>query len=130
MKFNPDHFRDFIREKFTEFRGQSLASLNDFARSMNVSSQVMSNWWSGKLKRRPAPDMVDLLIEKFGDEAYDALGMPVPGLSPKNSIVYLQASKEITREVRERNLDPEDPAFASLVSEVFEKYGVKVQRTD
>lgn len=82
------------------------------------------------MKRRPAPEMCDLLIEKFGDEAYDALGLPVPGLSPKNSIVYVQASRELMREVRERNLDPEDPAFASLVSEVFERYGVKVQRTD
>lgn len=127
------NFSEWITKKYIEWRGDAVGnkrSISDFARTIGISQPLLSKWMASDGSVPTSPKAINRLVDFFGDEVYEVLGLPVPGLSPKNSIVYVQASRELMREVRERDLDPEDPAFASLVSEVFERYGVKVQRTD
>jgi hypothetical protein len=130
MKFDPDIFTNFIRSEFALFRGEGLASLNDFGKTIPVSSQVISNWWNGKLKQRPSPLMCDLLISKWGEKAYLALGLPIPGITPENSAVSLSGLREILHIANERGISEDDPEFVHLAREVFAKYDVKVEESD
>jgi hypothetical protein len=78
MDFDPQFFRDFIRDKFAEWRGKGRETLVDYAKYIGVSQQVISNWYNGGLKQRPNPKLYSLLIAKYGVEVYDVLGIPRP----------------------------------------------------
>lgn len=76
MEFDPKRFRDFIRDKFAEWRGKGRGTLGEYATYLRISPQNLSNWYNGKFKRRPTADTYLLLIEKYGPEVYDILGLP------------------------------------------------------
>ncbi|MBA4420239.1 MAG: hypothetical protein C0391_03755 [Anaerolinea sp.] len=130
MKFEPLLFKEFVEQKFSDWRGKRLSSLNEFGKFLGVSSQVISNWYNGKLKQPPAFDQCKLLIEKYGFEAYEVLGLPVPGLSPENSSLLLAASRELNRSSKELGIDIDDPEFVKVFTEVFSRFGLKVNIMD
>ena len=130
MKFDPLLFKEFIEQKFSDWRGKRLSSLNEFGKFIGVSSQVISNWYNGKLKQPPAIDQCNLLIDIYGYEAYEVLGLSVPGLSPENSSLLLEASRELNRSAKDLGIDIDDPEFAKVFAEVFARYGIKVEIMD
>jgi transcriptional regulator with XRE-family HTH domain len=103
MEFDPTEFRDFIRDKFAEWRGKGRDTLVDFAAYIGVSQQLMSNWYNGNFKRPPTADSYKLLISKYGIEVYDVLGIPRPSEEDVLSALppeYASAVKSALDEVR------------------------------
>lgn len=78
VDFDSIKFRDFIRDKFAEWRGKGMGSLGEYAAYLGVSQQNMSNWYNGKFKRRPEGETLVLLIKKYGVEVYDVMALPRP----------------------------------------------------
>lgn len=128
MEFDPLGFQNWIQEKFAEWRGKRRESLADFARFLGVSPQVMSNWWNGSLKERPDPKQYNLLILKFGDEAFNVLGIPKPHNSTFDSLVT--DFKEVMAEIKSikenngtENASPEElEKINNMLSNLVGKY--------
>lgn len=96
MDFDPLLFQKWVQEKFAEWRGIKRVPLAAFARYIGVSAQVMNNWWNGVLKDRPDPKQYQLLIQKFGVEVYDILGIP----RPSEADVLAMLPDEVSGELR------------------------------
>lgn len=141
VEFDPNIFRDFIRQKFMEWRGNGLDSLGDFARYIGTSQQNVSNWYNGRLKERPNPRLYGLLISKYGTEVYDALGLPRPphGDLPLRTIDISQlpreladrltsALSEIQSATSSSGIDPESEEGARIASSILSKHGLTLTR--
>jgi len=132
MDFDPKKWQRFIRAKFVEWRGESRASLSDFATQCQVSPQVMSNWYLGKLKRRPSPDTYIPLINQYGMEVYDSLDLPVPETNPLDQLPSELRSRlttamlEIAHEINVRSLDIDSPEAEEISRSILKKYGFTV----
>lgn len=128
MEFDPIKFRDFIRDKFADWRGKGRGSLADYAKFIGISQQVASNWYNGKLKRPPDVVTYNLLIEKYGDEVYDVLGIVRPEKSTFDSIVSdLQELSAAIKSIKSNNgtvnATPEDiEKINSMLSKFSDKY--------
>jgi len=132
MDFDPIRWQRFIQAKFVEWRGETRSSLSDFAAQCRVSPQVMSNWYLGKLKRRPSADTYVPLIDLYGIEVYEALDMPLPETNPLDQLPpdlrtrLTKAMLEIAHELNARSLDTESPEAAAIARAVLSKYGFTV----
>jgi transcriptional regulator with XRE-family HTH domain len=71
-------FPDFLETKYLEWQLKEMGrkTIVQFAAYIGVSQPILSMWMSGK--KRPGIDNIKLLAEIFGDEVYDALGLPRP----------------------------------------------------
>jgi transcriptional regulator with XRE-family HTH domain len=127
-------FAEWITKKYLEYRGDAIGnsrSITDFAKLLGISQPLLSQWMMKKNGKTPeSARTITQLVNYFGVEAYEALGLPVPGLSPENSVVYLSGLRELTRVANERGVSPDDPEFTHLAKEVFAKYDVKVEEID
>ena len=126
-------FSDWITKKFIEWRGNKIGnsgSISEFAKQFNASHQIVSEWMKKDGKVPTSSKYINALVDMYGVEVYEVLGLTVPGLPPENSDLLLSATSELTKIAKERDLDPEDPAFVELFVEVFSRYGINVQRTD
>lgn len=129
VDFDAIRFRDFIRDKFAEWRGKGRGSLSDFAAFIGISHQNMSKWYNGNFKRRPEGDSVVLLINKYGIGVYDALGLPRPSeddvfskLPPELSASVKSALEEIESlglNTGKKNASPEE---LEKIKEIFLKH--------
>lgn len=136
MDFDPNKWRRFIEAKFVEWRGETRSSLSDFALECKVSPQVMSNWYLGKLKRRPLPDTYLPLIDFYGIEVYEALNLPIPENNPLDQLPpeyrerLTTAVLEIAHELNARSLDSESPEAEEISRKILSKYGFTVNSVD
>lgn len=108
VEYDPIVFRDFIRDKFAEWRGKGRETLVDFATYIGVSQQAMSNWYNGKFKRPPSAESLNLLIMKYGVEVYDVAGIPRPSEEDVLSVLppeYASAVKAALDEVRSSGIN-------------------------
>ena len=71
-------FRQFLQLKFLEWQQQSggRKKVWEFAEWIGVSQSTISMWWNGK--RLPEGENITKLVDKFGMEVYDVLGLPRP----------------------------------------------------
>lgn len=126
-------FSDWITEKFLEWRGDRIgqsASIAEFAKLFCTSQQLMSEWMKKSGKRPTSAKYINNLVEVYGIEVYEALGLNIPGLSPINTERLLAASKELTMIANDRDLEVSDPEFTKLFVEVFSRNGITVQEID
>ena len=130
MEFNSKRFVNWLQDKYVLWRGSSRASLTAYAEYLDLSPQLLSNWWNGRLTRRPDPRSYNKLVKVYGTEVYEVLGLTLPGISVSNSEDFFAATKELMKTAKSRGLDPESPAFEDLFSEVFAKHGIKVTKVD
>ena len=129
MDFVPERFRDYVREKFADWRGKGRDTLVDYAAYIGVSQQVMSNWYNGKLKRRPDPETYGRLVEKYRYEVYDYLCLPRPESSSSKIPPALRAQidsavAELTSKITAKGMDPESPAAIAIALEVLARHGL------
>jgi transcriptional regulator with XRE-family HTH domain len=71
-------FPEFLEKKYLEWQLKEgeRKTIVQFAAYIGVSQPILSMWMSGK--KRPGMENIKLLAEIFGDEVYDALGLPRP----------------------------------------------------
>ncbi len=121
------NFKAWINKLFFDWRGESRKSVSDFARELKVSQQVMNGWLNyGSI---PSNKNLFTLADKF-PEVYDVLGLPRPDLSPVNSRLLLEASRDLSLSIKEAGIDINSAAFEKLAIEIFSRHGIKLERTD
>lgn len=137
MDFDPKKWQQFIQAEFVLWRGGSRSSLSDFALYCKTSPQVMSNWYLGKLKRRPSPDTYIPLVSIFGvTKVYSALDLPLPELNPLDQLPsemrsrFTTAMLEIAHELNARSLDTESPEAEEISRSILSKFGFTVRSVD
>jgi transcriptional regulator with XRE-family HTH domain len=71
-------FPEYIERKYLEWQNNQgkRKSIDDFAVYIGISQPTLSMWMSGK--RAPGIKTINLLADIFGNEVYDALGLPRP----------------------------------------------------
>lgn len=125
-------FTEWINEKYKEYRGDSFGhdkSVTEFAKEIGIEQSLMSQWMRPKGNKAKIPsskDNIAKLVNFFGYEAYEALGLPVPGLSHENSKLLFEAAKELSRSSKDLGIDIDDPSFINLFTEVFGRHGIRV----
>ena len=79
-------FPEYLVSKFLEWqhRQGKRQTIADFANYLGASQSIVSYWMNGS--RKPNQTNIQLLARTFGDEVYDALGLP----RPDENLSYLQ----------------------------------------
>lgn len=75
-------FSDWLTRKYVSWRGEATGhdrSISEFAEWVGVSQPLMSAWMKQKGKTPRSPKTINKLVEKFGGEVYDVLGLASPG---------------------------------------------------
>jgi len=134
-EFDPVRFTKWINEKFEETRdGNIRYKMADFARFLGIEYSTISIWLLGKLTNRPSYEMCNVLIEKFGFDAYEPLGIEPPsksefvsGFPPGTDVEALfSAVEEIREEGLYKGKAKTSPEDVKRIREVFAKYGVNL----
>ena len=77
---NTVKFGEWITKKYIQWRGDAVGherTITDFAQELGVSQPLLSQWMAGdKIPR--SRNSISQLVKMFGNEAYIALGLPVP----------------------------------------------------
>lgn len=84
-----DTFQKWITEKYIEWRGKTRRNISDFAVYLGVSQPTVSAWINGTRGAPTSKRIINILINKFGVEAYDVLGIRHP--DSNNPLVALQS---------------------------------------
>ena len=109
-------------------------SLTDFAEYLDVSQALISKWYRGQIKQGPEPGSIKKLVERFGDEVYDAVGLTPPSsetldpASPEEREALITAIKETNSIYATGEIAPESPEAFTIAVEVFAKYGIILRR--
>jgi len=79
-------FKQFLEMKFLAWQQNVGArkTVKQFAEYIGVGQTTISGWWNEN--RKPEGDNLIKLANRFGDEVYDALGLP----RPNENLSYLQ----------------------------------------
>ncbi len=131
-------FWEWITKKYVEYRGDAVGqdrSITEFAGWLGVSQQTMSGWMKkgGKLPR--SQKSITALVNKFGPEAYDILGLPRPeaSFSLESLPTDLQTEFRLALDEIKRKLgsiDPDSPDGDALVQSILRKHGFIVREKD
>jgi transcriptional regulator with XRE-family HTH domain len=108
------NFPEYLERKFLTWQQQQgkRKTIVEFANYLGVSQAVLSMWLNGS--RSPNQSSVQLLSKTFGDEVYDALGLP----RPNENLSYI-----------EHNWDNLPPEQQRALREQAEKYVTKHDRS-
>jgi hypothetical protein len=107
-------FDEWLTDKYLEWRGGAIGqekSVVKFAAWLGVSHQLVRDWM------KPEPEgkhpkhkkSIDALVRRYGDEAYTALGLPVPSKDD-----YIDLEGHSTEEVIE------------IIQRLAEQHGLEV----
>jgi transcriptional regulator with XRE-family HTH domain len=123
VEYNRERFVQFINDAFYDWRGNTDRRWVDFAEYVGVSQQTMASWKNGYLKRPPDPSSSAKLVARFGQRAYDALGLPTPeaDLSPEELAALGSALSEI------RGIDPDTEAGLRRILDILERHRLTVK---
>ena len=130
---NMMEFSDWITKKFLEWRGDRFgqsASIAEFAKLFSASHQLVSEWMKKSGKVPTSVKYITALVNVYGEEVYGVLGLPRPDLSPVNARLLLEASRDLSRSVKDTGIDINSAAFEKLAMEIFSRHGIKLERTD
>jgi hypothetical protein len=129
MAFNKWFFNKY--KIWSSDKKGNAASITQFAKLFGATHQICSDWMDEENPKIPTSQKyINALFDVYGYEAYQELGISVPGLSPENSLLLLEASKDLNRSTKELGIDIDDPAFVKLFTEVFSRFGIKVKIID
>jgi hypothetical protein len=136
-------FSDWITGKYIEWRGNKIKdiSIAEFARLFGASQPVVSDWMKkgGRIPRNKK--YINALIEKYGLEAYIALGLTTPDnyeevlqfqeiFPPSLRKRLLSAQREIESEYRRRRINAETPEAEEIAIEIMGRHGFKYIKTN
>lgn len=124
-------FADWLNKKYISFRGNSRATISEFAQFCGVPQSAMSKWM-GKGGEKPARKNIAKLASKLGPEVYDLLGLPRPALDeafesipPVMRAALSAAAHELLEAFETYKIDPVSPAAEALSIEIMERHGFK-----
>ncbi|NMC84323.1 MAG: helix-turn-helix transcriptional regulator [Anaerolineaceae bacterium] len=127
--------KDWITQKYIAYRGDAIGnekSISDFARYLEVSQSLLSEWMAGK--KKPGIKSIDKIAKKY-PEIYDVMGLHQPSQDellglPKSLRTRLRAAlAEMHAEYNARSLLLDDPEAEKIAIEILEKHGFKYTRT-
>jgi len=125
-------FWEWITKKYIEWRGDSRATISEFAKYIGVTQPVMSDWMkrNGKI---PSTKSVGKIAKKYPD-IYEILELPSPVEQvPFSSLpTGLQeqiksALFEIEEIMRTRSIQPDSPEGVELSVSVLKKHGFNIK---
>jgi hypothetical protein len=101
-------FSKWINEKFEEYRGARQGqggSLSAFGRMLGAPHQTIQMWLKPDAKPPRKQEYINRLVELYGQEAYDAMGIDAPTLTDRG----VQLAPEARRALEAMStLPPED----------------------
>lgn len=120
-------FKDWLNDRYIEWRGNSRSTITEFAAYLGVSQSLLSHWLNGKMTPRD-PEKIAKLVMKFGIDTYRVLGYYIPpgehgvNLSVERKAIALEEVNAIFREASEAVKNIEDPsenlkAYAKFLTE-------------
>lgn len=133
-------FADWITKKYVAWRGDAVGnsrSITDFADYIGVKQQVMSSWMKKGGARPRSQQSISKLVNAFGPEAYDVLGLPRPGSAEDIDLSHLpadfrrrlqSAAEKTNRILEERGLYGAEAENETI--RIFEEFGFKYAKTE
>lgn len=125
-----ERWYEYINQKYIEFRGNTRATISEFAEWLNMPQGQVSLYMK-KGGRIPAGQtVINRFARRFGVEVYEVLGIPVPDDS---MLLLPEPMRTIAREIRETlaaKYIPEDaPEAGEVVDEILKKHGYNLIST-
>lgn len=130
-------FSDWITRKYIEWRGDAIGnerSITKFAKEIGVNRIVLTEWMQkgGKIPR--SSKTIAALVNHFGEEVYDVLGLPKPTViqsyTPRTFRLRQQdAQREVFRRIRLAGLNDDDPEAEQIAIEVYREFGFRWSTT-
>lgn len=121
---------EFANNAFVEFRGNTRATISDFADYIGISQSLMSYHLSRDPKIPRDPKAIAAWASKY-PQVYEILDLPVPGDS---MLLYPEPFRSIALSIKEtlaaKHIDPESPEAGKLVDEIMKKHGYNLISTD
>jgi transcriptional regulator with XRE-family HTH domain len=74
-------FWEWMTQKYIDWRGNAVGherTISEFAKKLGVSQSLMSQWMKRGGKVPNSAKHINSLIEEYGSEVYDVLGLPRP----------------------------------------------------
>jgi transcriptional regulator with XRE-family HTH domain len=96
-------FSDWITKKYLNWQAEvgKRKTIDDFAAYLGISRPLLNMWMNGD-KPRPGPANIKLLAEIYGNEVYDAVGIPRPNpYLEKINQVFENISEDHQRQLAE-----------------------------
>jgi len=123
-------FKTWINEKFIIWRGNSRASITDFARYLDVSQQTLDKWMNQSFT--PSTRSLPKVAAKFPD-VYSVLGLSGPvvpvsvwlsELPPDKRRVFAEAWEEALGYISDAGVEIDTPKGADIINKVLARYGL------
>ncbi len=131
-------FHDWINQKFREWRGDAIGhekTLQDFAQWLGISKSLLTYWRKKNGKIPTHKKSIDKLVEKYGIEVYDVLGLEQPDIITVGPIPHQirddlsTALYEINSELISRGLSSNSPEAIDITINILEKHWLRYTRT-
>lgn len=132
-------FSEWITKKYIAWRGDAVGhdrSISEFAAWLGVGQSLMSHWMRKGGKIPKSQDAIGRLVDKFGFEVYDVLGLPRPveeialyeSLPGDIREPFEAAMREIAEEYSRLGItDPDSPAASEIAIKTLRKFGFTVR---
>ena len=122
-------FSDWITKKYIDWRGDAIGqqkSISEFSDMLGVPQSLMSQWMRSAGKIPTSQKYIDILLNRYGEEAWEALGFASKG--PTSLYDGLPADfKSLVSEVRETiaeyKVSPDSPEADKVLDEIMRKRG-------
>lgn len=131
-------WKDWITRQYLVWRMDKpgrAGSAASYAREIGFTPQTLSSWMNkGQVPRDP--EIIEKLVNYFGPDLLNVLGLPVPETNPLDQLPaefrsrLTTAMLEIAQELNARSLDTESPEAEEISRRILSKYGFTVNSVD
>jgi transcriptional regulator with XRE-family HTH domain len=125
-------FQKWIKQKYSEWSNGSKSE-SQFAVYLGISQASLNAWFNGIRGKPTSSKIINRLINIYGDEVYDVLGLnrstpvPIESLPDDVRAQLVSALKEIKARSEQQQIeDPNSSAGRALVRQVFAEHGLKI----
>lgn len=130
-------FWEWIEGKYVEWRGNTRATVKEYADWLGVSQPLLSQWMKKGGKVPKAKKQIDLLIARYPDDQklYELLDVDKPSdpfvnLPPAFAKRARSAFVEIKAALEASGAALDSPEAEGITIRIMEKYGFKYQSTE
>lgn len=134
---NAMDFYEWIKKKYTDWSG-GKKSENQFAVYLGIS-QATLNAWMNKTRGVPtSKKVINKLVERYGDEVYDVLGLSRPdlrdqlieaGFPAKFVEELLKTREEYSRELESKGIKTDSPEARRIINEALARLAAQFTDT-
>lgn len=137
------NWQEYITRKYLEWRQDKYGragSAARFAAELGIAPQLLNDWMNQG--RIPQGENINLLVDYFGYEIYDVLGLrrPEPD-DPRTALLaagfevdfvdaLLAAQSEVTRELANRGIENDSPEAREIIRSIFRRHGIHLTETE